>query len=407
MALKGDSHSGKTQHPWSRPMSGEPMPKILVVFGTRPEAIKLCPVVLHLRREHPEFSVKVCVTAQQRHLLDQVLEVFQVQPDYDLDCMRPNQSLFHSTSNILVALERVLLQERPDLLLVQGDTTSTLCGALAGFYARFPVGHVEAGLRTGDLHEPFPEELNRVLVGHIASLHFAATEWAAQNLRKEGVAPAAIAVTGNTGIDAVLCIRDRLRRGLCPAQPLALDSKRKLILVTAHRRESFGDGFEQICAALAEVAERDDVQIVYPVHPNPNIQDPVNRHLRGRRRVALVEPMEYVSFVAMLMQCSFVLTDSGGIQEEAPSLGKPVLVMRDKTERPEAVLAGTARLVGPRRERIVAECNRLLDDPRAYESMARAHNPYGDGHASERIGRVICQYLGETPSFVAAGASMP
>jgi UDP-N-acetylglucosamine 2-epimerase (non-hydrolysing) len=406
MALKGDSHSGKTQHPWSRPMSGEPMPKILIVFGTRPEAIKLCPVVLHLRREHPEFSVKVCVTAQQRHLLDQVLEVFQVQPDYDLDCMRPNQSLFYSTSNILVALERVLLQERPDLLLVQGDTTSTLCGALAGFYARVPVGHVEAGLRTGDLHEPFPEELNRVLVGRIASLHFAATEWAAQNLRKEGVAPAAITVTGNTGVDAVLCIRDRLRRGLCPAQPLALDSKRKLILVTAHRRESFGDGFEQICTAVAEVAERDDVQIVYPVHPNPNIQDPVNRHLRGRRRVTLVEPMEYVSFVAMLMRCSFVLTDSGGVQEEAPSLGKPVLVMRDKTERPEAVLAGTARLVGPRRECIVAECNRLLDDPRAYESMARAHNPYGDGHASERIGRVICRLLGETPSLVAAGASM-
>ncbi|HEX2713812.1 MAG TPA: UDP-N-acetylglucosamine 2-epimerase (non-hydrolyzing) [Candidatus Acidoferrales bacterium] len=405
--MKGNSHSGKTQHPWLRPMPPAPMPKILVVFGTRPEAIKLCPVVLHLRREHPEFSVKVCVTAQHRHLLDQVLEVFQVQPDHDLDCMRPNQSLFHSASSILVALERVLVREKPDLLLVQGDTTSTLCGALAGFYARVPVGHVEAGLRTGDLHEPFPEELNRVLVGRIASLHFAPTEWAAQNLRKEGVAPAAITVTGNTGIDAVLCIRDRLRCGLCPAQPLALDSQRKLILVTAHRRESFGEGVEQICTALAEVAERPDVQIVYPVHPNPNIQDPVNRHLRGRRRVALVEPMEYASFVAMLMRCSFVLTDSGGIQEEAPSLGKPVLVIRDKTERPEAVLAGTARLVGPRRERIVAECNRLLDDPRAYESMARAHNPYGDGRASERIGSVICQFLGQTHSLVAAEASMP
>ena len=406
MALKDNRHSGETQRLWISPMSRERIPKILVVFGTRPEAIKLCPVVLHFRREHPEFSVKVCVTAQHRLLLDQVLEVFQVQPDYDLDCMRPDQSLFHSTSSILVALERVLAQERPDLLLVQGDTTSTLCGALAGFYARVPVGHVEAGLRTGDLHEPFPEELNRVLVGRIASLHFAATEWAAQNLRREGVPPAAITVTGNTGIDAVLCIRDRLRRGLCSAQPPAFDSRRKLILVTAHRRESFGDGLEQICTALAEVAERHDVQIMYPVHPNPSVQHAVNRHLKGRRGVALVEPMEYVSFVATLMQCSFVLTDSGGIQEEAPSLGKPVLVMRNKTERPEAVLAGTARLVGPRRERIVAECNRLLDDPQAYQSMARAHNPFGDGRASERIGRAICEFLGWTPSLVAAGDSL-
>jgi UDP-N-acetylglucosamine 2-epimerase (non-hydrolysing) len=374
--------------------------EILVVFGTRPEAIKLCPVVLHMRREHPEFTVKVCVTAQHRHLLDQVLEVFQVQPDYDLDCMRSNQSLFHSTSNILLGLERVLLREKPELLVVQGDTTSTLCGALAGFYTDVPVAHVEAGLRTGDLHEPFPEELNRVLVGRIASLHFAPTEVSAQNLYAEGIAPEAITVTGNTGIDAVFFIRDRLHRGLRPAQPLALDPQRKLVLVTAHRRESFGDGFEEICSALAEVAVRPDVQIVYPVHPNPNVQDPVNRHLRGNRRVILIEPMEYVSFVALLMRCSFVLTDSGGIQEEAPSLGKPVLVMRDKTERPEAVLAGTARLVGPRRERIVAECNRLLDDPRAYESMAQAHNPYGDGRASERIGRAIWQFLGETCSPV-------
>jgi UDP-N-acetylglucosamine 2-epimerase (non-hydrolysing) len=298
------------------------MHKILFVFGTRPDAIKLCPVVLHLRQKHPELSVRVCVTAQHRHLLDQVLKVFQIEPEYDLNCMQPGQSLFQSTSRILSALEPVLLDEKPDLILVQGDTTSTLCGALAGFYAHIPVGHVEAGLRTGDLDEPFPEELNRVLTGRVASLHFAATEQAAENLLKEGVAPAAISVTGNTGIDAVFHIRDRIREGLRPKQQVSLDPNRKLILVTAHRRESFGDGFEQICAALADLAMRRDVQIVYPVYPNPNVQESVNRHLRGHCRVALIEPMEYLPFVAMLMQSWIVLTDSGGIQEEAPSLGK-------------------------------------------------------------------------------------
>jgi len=379
------------------------MARILVIFGTRPEAIKLCPVVLHLRRECPEFTVKVCVTAQHRHLLNQVLQMFQVQPDYDLDCMRPGQSLFQSTSSILAGLEQVLLKEKPDLLLVQGDTTSTLCGALAGFYTHVPVGHVEAGLRTGDLAAPFPEEFNRVLAGRVATLHFAATEWAAQNLLKEGIAPECITVTGNTGIDAVLHIRNRICRGLRPEHAFALEPGRKMILVTAHRRESFGDGFEQICTALAELAQRPDVQIVYPVHPNPNVQDPVNRHLKGHPRVALVEPLDYVSFVAMLMQSSFVLTDSGGIQEEAPSLGKPVLILRDKTERPEAVLAGTARLVGPRTDRIIAECSRLLDDPEAYKSMARVHNPYGDGRASERIANFISQFLSKTHSFVPVG----
>lgn len=371
------------------------MNKILVIFGTRPEAIKLCPVILHLREAYSEWSVKVCVTAQHRHLLDQVLRVFRVRPDYDLDCMRPGQSLFQSTSNIISGLEAVLTDDRPDLLLVQGDTTTTLCGAMAGFYARVPVGHVEAGLRTGDLHQPFPEEFNRVLAGRIASLHFAATSWAAENLLKEGIAPATITVTGNTGIDAVLHIRDRLRRGVCRELPIPLDPNRKLVLVTAHRRESFGDGLEQICSALADLAQRRDVQIVYPVHPNPNVRRPVNRHLSGRPRVLLIEPTEYVPFVALLMQSWIVLTDSGGIQEEAPSLGKPVLVMREKTERPEAVLAGTAKLVGTSRERIVAECCRLLDDRQAYESMARAHNPYGDGCASARIGAAIRQFLGD------------
>jgi UDP-N-acetylglucosamine 2-epimerase (non-hydrolysing) len=348
--------------------------------------------------------VKVCVTAQHRQLLDQVLKVFRVRADYHLGYMGPAQSLFQSTANILSGLELVLINERPDLLLVQGDTTSTLCGAMAGFYARVPVGHVEAGLRTGDLSEPFPEEFNRVLAGRIASLHFATTEWAAENLLKEGTDPATISVTGNTGVDAVRYIRDYLRQGRCPELPIRLDPKRRVILVTAHRRESFLDGFEQICGALAELAQRADVQIVYPVHPNPNVQESVNRHLRGRSRVSLIEPMEYIPFVALLMRSSIVLTDSGGIQEEAPSLGKPVLVMREKTERPEAVLAGTAKLVGTRRARIIAECNRLLDDAEAYESMACAHNPYGDGRASQRVAKKIRQFLYAKASANAAKA---
>lgn len=368
---------------------------VLFVFGTRPEAIKLCPVVRHLRGR-PEFQVKVCVTAQHRRLLDQVLEVFEVVPDFDLDIMQPGQTLSQSTSRIVAALEPVLASARPNIVLVQGDTTSTLCGALAGFYQRIPVGHVEAGLRTWDLSQPFPEEMNRVLTTRLSSLHFAATEWAASNLCAEKVAPGRIAVTGNTGIDAVLYIRDRLEDGSLKApQWPELDPSRKLIVVTAHRRESFGDGFVRICSAIARLAEWPDVQVVYPVHPNPNVQAPVKKYLAGRKNITLVEPLEYVPFVDLMRRAYLLITDSGGVQEEGPSLGKPILVLREKTERPEAVKAGTVKLVGTGEDRIVSEAGRLLEDPAEYERMARVHNPYGDGRASSRIGDLIVSFLTE------------
>ncbi len=369
------------------------MPKILFVFGTRPEAIKLCPVVLHLKAD-PFFDVRVCVTAQHRGLLDQVLAAFRVTPDHDLDLMLPGQTLFQSTSRILTGLEPVLDRERPDMVLVQGDTTTVLCGALASFYKQIPVGHVEAGLRTGDLYQPFPEEANRLLAGRLATLHFAATSWAQDNLLREGVDPESISVTGNTGIDAVLYVRGELEAGnLKGGDWDRLDAARKLIVVTAHRRESFGEGFDRICRALARIAERPDVQIVFPVHPNPNVQEPVNRHLRGLSNVTLVEPISYVPFVDLMRRAYLLITDSGGIQEEGPSLGKPILVLRDKTERPEAVEAGTVRLVGSDDNRIAAEAARLLDDPESYASMARVHNPYGDGRASGRISAVLHSFF--------------
>jgi UDP-N-acetylglucosamine 2-epimerase (non-hydrolysing) len=363
--------------------------KVLLIFGTRPEAIKLCPVLLHLRQNRPEWQAEVCVTAQHREMLDQVLGVFGIRPEYDLDCMQPGQTLFRSTSTMLAALEPVLAESRPDIVVVQGDTTTTLCGALGAFYAGIPVAHVEAGLRTGDLREPFPEELNRVLTSRIAQLHFAATEWAAENLRAEGVPADQVVVTGNPGIDAVFLVRDMLAAGRLYGQLPKLEAGRKLVLVTAHRRESFGEGFESICHALRTLAGRPDVQVVYPVHPNPNVRRPVEEILSGIRNVHLIEPLAYPDFVALLSRAYIVLTDSGGIQEEAPALGKPVLVMRDKTERPEAVEAGTARLVGTRQETVERECSRLLDDPAAYCRMAKAHNPYGDGQASERIAAAL------------------
>jgi UDP-N-acetylglucosamine 2-epimerase (non-hydrolysing) len=365
--------------------------KILFILGTRPEAIKLCPVIRHFRDKcDRQFAVRICVTAQHRDMLDQVLQVFEVEPHYDLNAMRPGQTLTSATSLILSQLEGVLQSDRPDLVLVQGDTATTLCGALAAFYAGIPVGHVEAGLRTGDMDQPFPEEMNRVVVGRLSALHFAATPWAASNLRAEGVDERRITVTGNTGIDAVLYMRDRLERNEIRGRAWPeLDSRRKLIVVTAHRRESFGDGFEQICTAIREIAELPDVEIVYPVHPNPNVTEPVRRNLMGHPHIRLIEPLDYVSFVDLMRRSYLLLTDSGGIQEEAPSLGKPVLVLREKTERPEAVEAGTATLVGTDVRKIVEAVTTLVEDGVAYERRRRIHNPYGDGLASGRIAEFI------------------
>ncbi len=361
-------------------------PKLLFVFGTRPEAIKLCPVILTCRNSTRRLRVRVCVTAQHRGLLDQVLETFGVAPDYDLDLMQPGQTLAQTTARVVAGLEPVIAEERPDWVIVQGDTTTTFCGALAAFYAGTPVGHVEAGLRTWNLQHPFPEEMNRLLTSRLTTLHFAPTKWAADNLRREGVAPDAVVVTGNPGIDAVLRVKRRLETGELPGLDLPhLSAKRKWIVVTAHRRESFGEGFERICRALLALAEREDVEVIYPVHPNPNVREPVGRLLEGRPRIHLLEPLNYVAFVDLMRRAHLLLTDSGGIQEEGPSLGKPILVMRETTERPEAVEAGTVRLVGTRTERIVEETARLLDDPEAYSAMTRVHNPYGDGRASERI----------------------
>ena len=374
------------------------MRKILLIFGTRPEAIKLGPVVDCLRGRPAEFATRVCVTAQHRAMLDQVLAAFRIVPDHDLDCMRPGQTLAQSAARMLEALEPVLRAERPDLVLVQGDTTTTLCGALAAFYQGVPVGHVEAGLRTGDFQQPFPEEMNRVVTTRLAALHFAPTPRAAANLAREGVDGAAVHVTGNTGVDAVLYVRDGLQSGrlAAPGWP-GLDNARKLMVVTAHRRESFGAGLERICAALLRLAAREDVQIVYPVHRNPNVRDPVYRLLAGHPRILLLEPLDYIPFVDLMRRACLLLTDSGGIQEEAPSLGKPVLVLREKTERPEAVEAGTVRLAGTGEERIVAEAERLLDDPEEAARMSRVHNPYGDGCASQRIATAISQFFGLTP----------
>ena len=379
------------------------MLKVLFVFGTRPEAIKMCPAILHMKARPDEFQVEVAVTAQHRQMLDQVLGVFGVVPDYDLNLMAPGQTLAGASSRILAAMEPVFAQSKPHIVYVQGDTNTTLCGALGAFYARIPVGHIEAGLRTGDLAEPFPEEMNRVVTGRLASIHFAATEGAKANLLREGIEENSIHVTGNSGIDAVLNVRDRLASGELAGAELAgeewpfLDPSKRLIVVTAHRRESFGAGFENICGALKTIAARGDVQVVYPVHRNPNVLEPVGRHLAHVDGIHLIQPLDYVPFVDLMRRSYLLLTDSGGVQEEGPSLGKPVVVMRDKTERPEAVQAGTVRLAGTDEKRIVAEVTRLLDQTEAREAMARVHNPYGDGHASERIASATLSWFAARP----------
>lgn len=375
------------------------MSKILVVFGTRPEAIKMAPVIKALQAE-PTLDLTVCVTAQHRRMLDQVLELFEIVPDYDLDLMRSNQDLTDVTTQVLAGMRNVLRTVSPDRILVHGDTTTTLAATIAAYYARVPVGHVEAGLRTGNIYAPWPEEVNRKLVAGIADLNFAPTSTARENLLREGVPQDRIIVTGNTVIDALNWVARLLDASPDRERELAsrfsyLDDRRKLILVTGHRRESFGEGFEQICRAIRRLAERGDVQVVYPVHLNPNVQEPVSRMLGDVEGVHLIEPQDYLPFVYLMRRSFMILTDSGGIQEEAPALGKPVLVMRETTERPEAVEAGTAKLVGANSERIVLHATRLLDVESAYLEMALAHNPYGDGLASGRILRVCKQSLGK------------
>lgn len=371
------------------------MKKVLTVFGTRPEAIKMAPVVKELQRHPVHFETKVCVTAQHRQMLDQVLDLFGIQPDYDLDIMKPGQSLTDVTCNVLQGLAPVLEEFRPDVVLVHGDTTTTMAASLAAYYQKIDVGHVEAGLRTGNIYSPWPEEMNRRLAGTITRYHFAPTERSRNNLLQEGVANVSIYITGNTVIDALLDVVDKVRNDSALRDTMAtrfrfLNPDKRLILVTGHRRENFGDGFENICQALKEIASANpDVEIVYPVHLNPNVQEPVHRILTDCQSVHLIEPQDYLPFVYLMDRSYIIITDSGGVQEEAPSLGKPVLVMRDTTERPEAVTAGTVKLVGTNKERIVAEASELIWNQASYKRMSLAHNPYGDGLSASRIREIL------------------
>lgn len=375
------------------------MNPILFVFGTRPEAIKLAPVIEELRR-HDAGGVRVCVTGQHREMLAQVLDLFAIVPDVDLDLMTPNQDLAEIAAGILSNMRRVLAELQPRLVIVQGDTTSAFAAGLAAFYAGIDVAHVEAGLRSGDPAAPWPEEINRKLISVVTRFHFAPTDDARDNLLREGVKADRIYVTGNTVVDALkktvarIDADDALREQLA-SQFSFLDRERRLILVTGHRRESFGPGFESICNALAEIArEHEDVEIVYPVHLNPNVRDPVQRLLGQRERVHLIDPVDYLAFVHLMTRSEFILTDSGGIQEEAPTLGKPVLVMRETTERPEGVRAGNVRIVGTGSERIVSEAGRLLRDRSVHEAMSRPSDVYGDGKAAARIAEILRAALG-------------
>ncbi|MES9935999.1 MAG: UDP-N-acetylglucosamine 2-epimerase (non-hydrolyzing) [Sedimenticola sp.] len=370
------------------------MRKILVAFGTRPEAIKMAPVIHELER-HPELQPIVCITAQHREMLDQTLGLFGITPDEDLDLMTPGQDLASLSSRILAGISPILDAHKPDAMLVQGDTTTTFCAALAAFYQRIPVGHIEAGLRTGDLSAPFPEEANRVLTTRLASWHFAPTASNRDALLKEGVDGDAVYVTGNTVIDALLWESKRIESGQHAESTadLVAQFNRPFILVTGHRRESFGQGFNDICMAIREIAERHpEIDIVYPVHLNPNVQEPVNRILGQAQNIHLIEPLDYESFVAIMNKALFILTDSGGVQEEAPSLGKPVLVMREKTERSEA-LTGGVRLVGTDQQKIIGEAEKLLTDRAHYQQMSTAQNPYGDGKAAERIISILAKHF--------------
>lgn len=364
------------------------MRKILCVVGTRPEAIKMAPIITGLRQDI-DFSVKILVTAQHRDMLDQVMNIFEIKPDLDMNLMQPNQSLSYLTSQLFSGLESIYKSVKPDAVLAQGDTTTAMVAAMVAFYLRIPFGHIEAGLRTWDVNNPFPEELNRVIAGKVATWHFAPTQSSRINLIREGVSDSDIFVTGNTVIDSLLGVVDR-----AVELPKGLDLDKRLILVTAHRRENFGLRFEQICRALITLLNRnEDIQILYPVHPNPNVRELAYSILGGHPRVILCEPLDYLPFIAVMKRCYLILSDSGGVQEEAPALGKPVLVLRDETERPEAVEQGVVKLIGADYDNIILETQRLLDDQHAYRLMAKGISPYGDGRAAKRIIEVLREYF--------------
>jgi UDP-N-acetylglucosamine 2-epimerase (non-hydrolysing) len=367
------------------------MTKLLLIFGTRPEAIKMAPLVREFQKCPDRFEMRICVTAQHRQMLDQVLDFFEITPDYDLNLMRPGQNLFQLTADIITGLKSVLEDFKPDYIFVHGDTTTSMASTLASFYAGVKVCHIEAGLRTYNKQAPFPEEMNRQITGRLTDIHFAPTPAAKNNLLAEKVS-GQIEVTGNTVIDALLFAVNRLKSYSdkeIETLKNTLDFSKRIVLITGHRRENFGDGFVHICEAVLEIAADLEVEIVYPVHLNPNVQDPVNRLLKGKPNIRLISPLAYPAFVWLMNQSCIIVTDSGGIQEEAPSLGKPVLVMRETTERPEAVSAGTVKLVGTNKEKIVSEAKRLLNDKAYYSAMQKIHNPYGDGLAVQRIVEIM------------------
>lgn len=380
--------------------------KLMLIFGTRPEAIKMAPIISCLKTNTKNLIPIICVTAQHREMLDQVLNIFNITPDYDLNIMRPSQDLFSVTANTLIGLKSILIKEQPDIVIVQGDTTTAFIAGLAAYYLKIPVGHVEAGLRTYNKYSPFPEEVNRRLLSALVDIHFAPTDWAKSNLLKEGVPASKIIVTGNTVVDALLAIKRRQQtessrklwkdylRNSCNLMIPGKATDKKLILVTGHRRENFGKNFRSICFALKKIAlSRKDVVIVYPLHLNPNVQVPVKAILGETPNIHLIEPLEYEPFIYLMSQAYLILTDSGGIQEEAPSLGKPVLVMRDNTERPEGINAGAVRLIGTKKDNIVNETMQLLDNKLIYSRMSKTQNPYGDGKSAQRIIKFLREFL--------------